>query len=101
MYVLMVSMAVRNGMDSEAEMKRSYSLLSLAERPRSYIADPHNIAETGGEQITTFFMVHFMSFMRLANNPESNFLDPNVNPNEEILMETKNILHWEKNTITQ
>ena len=96
MYVWMVSLTVRNGWDSKAEMKQKYDLLSLAERPRSYIEDLHNIAETGNRTFITFLMDHFMRFMLLVNNHALNFLDPNLNPNEERILALKILLASEK-----
>ena len=96
MYVWMVSLIVQNGRDGEAEMKRNYILLSLAERPRSYIEDPHNIAESSDRAFITFFMGRFIRFMLLANNPALSFLDVNLNPNEEHILTLKILLASEK-----
>ena len=96
MYVWMVSLIVQNGRDREAEMKRKYALLSLAERPRPYIEDPHNISESSNRTFITFLMGHFVRFMLLADNPVLGFLGDNLNPNEEHILTLKILLASEK-----
>ena len=96
MYVWMVSLIIQNGRDREAEMKRKYGLLSLAERPRSYIEDPHNISESSNRTFITFLMGHFVRFMLLADNPALGFLGDNLNPNEEHILTLKILLASEK-----
>lgn len=96
MYVWMVSLILQNGRDRETEMKQKYALLSLAERPRSYIEDPHNISKSSNWAFITFLMGHFIRFMLLADNPALGFLDDNLNPNEEHILTLKILLASEK-----
>lgn len=96
MYVWEVNKRVQDGAESEVDMKQKYALLSLVEKSRPYIEDTRSFSEHSPEAIINFLKKHFIGLARMVDNPDVNFLSPNVNQSEEYITLLKGLLGKEK-----
>lgn len=98
MYVWRVSIMIANGRDQESEKRRNFSLLSISERPRSYIEDPQTLITGHDSSYITFALERFVRLILIAHDPNLSYLSSELNENEEDLLTLKVLLGNERTT---